>query len=457
MLSLLPPARPEESDWFKLIADIGRNRANRRDDAIKVESLLANDGDPELRAGDGPSGRWGFGLDAAIRRFQKRNALKVDGWLRPSGPTIEALRERQQDSFAGFDVPTPDEIDAHHAAIAEGRAPLIAFASPRASFHPIPALPALRQADRGSNTSQLDWLDAHQIGLGEVPEQFARYVGLGPQGIAQARDFVLQFQRRWPSERDALVDGILDRLDADGQAAFLGAPRPQGAPFGTQMGGTRKAAPAFTDRLLRPDELDPALRQPHTMEMRDDRKVNLLERAMSPEMQLATAEPSNDDEKTGGGDAAEGVQVAEGKRFPPNEAKHDKFFDDYSAMAEKLAKELDIDPKYILSLMSLEGGWGDKGSREKNNLFGFRKNNEKMRFENPEEAAEYFKRIWGSSVEGARSIDEFVDGLQDQKKKNRRYNTDDEANPDYDYKREIRKQYDSIRRRQDNWTGRRSA
>jgi hypothetical protein len=270
MLSLLPVPRENETpDWFELLADVGRNRPNRRDDTLKVESLLANEGDPELRAGIGPTGAWSPLLDAAIRRFQKRSGLKADGWLKPGGPTIEALRERQAGAFAGFDVPTPDEIDAHHAAIAEGRDPPIVFASPPAALRPVPGLPALRQADRDSNTSQLDWLDAHQAGLGDVPAQFARYVAdLGPLGIAQARDFVDQFARRWPGERDALVDGILDRLDRQEQASFLGAPRPKGQPFGSLAGGGRRPAPVISDLVHRPQDEPPESETRRTLELR---------------------------------------------------------------------------------------------------------------------------------------------------------------------------------------------
>ncbi len=344
MLSLLPvPRDAETSDWFELLADVGRSRPNRRDDTFKVESLLANEGDPELRAGIGPTGAWSPLLDAAIRRFQKRRGLKVDGWLSPGGPTIEALRDSQAGAFAGFDVPTPDEIDAHHAAIADGNDPLIAFASPPARLHPLPGLPALRRADRDSNSSQLDWLDAHQVGLGEVPAQFARYVAeLGPSGIAQTRDFVEKFARRWPGERDALVDGILDRLDPQAQANFLGVPRPKGQPFGTRIDGVRRPEPVINDLIHRPqDELPDHLTR-RTLELRkgeessgemllaengangdgtgDDASNDLQmaqaeqkqSKSQPPELELPT--PDQQTRKDGRGEGAFGVSRDGGKR-----------------------------------------------------------------------------------------------------------------------------------------------
>ncbi len=449
MLSLLPVARPESPDWFALSADVGRNRPNLREDTFRVESLLANDGDADLRGGDGPAGRWNLGLDAAIRRFQKRNALKVDGWLRPGGPTIEALRARQGDALAGFDVPTPDEIDAHHAALAEGSAPLIAFASPQATLAPIPDLPKLGQADRDSNTSQLDWLDAHQIGLGEIPAQFARYVELGPQGIAQARDFVQQFARRWPGERDALVDGILDRLGQGGQTAFLGAPRPAGQPFGTRIGGMRWPAPVISDLVHRPDE------EPPESETRI--KPVLRKGEEQGGMMLLAAANDTDDGETGDG-AANDPQEAREKRFPPNTPNIDKFFDDYTAAAEKLAKELDTDPKYILSLMSLEGGWGDEGSREKNNPFGFVKNQEKMRFEKLEDAFDHFKRTRGPSVQGVKSMEEFVAKLQTPTSGLGKYNSEPpDPKTKKSYAEKLFEQYETIIRRQDDWRSRRAS
>ncbi|MBI1245640.1 MAG: peptidoglycan DD-metalloendopeptidase family protein [Alphaproteobacteria bacterium] len=275
MLSLLSHRNDSETpDWFELSADVGRNRPNRRPDLIRIESLLANEGDAELRAGDGPTGRWSQTLDTAIRRFQKRSGLKADGWLKPGGPTIEALRDRQAPAFAGFDVPTPDEVDAHHAALANGDAPSIMFAAPASALRPIGDLPTLRAPDRESNASQLDWLDAHQVGLGEVPAQLARYVSdLGSIGVAQARDFVEQFAARWPGERDLLVDGILDRLDPGGQTAFLGAPRLKGQPFGTFVEGGRRPAPVARDALDRYDERLPDELARRTLELRKGEEV----------------------------------------------------------------------------------------------------------------------------------------------------------------------------------------
>ncbi|MBI3506410.1 MAG: glucosaminidase domain-containing protein, partial [Proteobacteria bacterium] len=159
-----------------------------------------------------------------------------------------------------------------------------------------------------------------------------------------------------------------------------------------------------------------------------------------------------------GDDAGNDPQEAQEKRFPPNTSKVDKFFDDYTELAEKLAKELDTDPKYILSLMSLEGGWGDEGSREKNNPFGFVKNDEKMRFEKLEDAFDHFKRTRGPSVQGVKSMEEFVAKLQTPTHGLGKYNSEPpDARTKKRYDEKLFEQYETIIRRQDNWRSRRAS
>ncbi len=211
------------SDWFALSDFAGRGFDTRRADAIRLEGILANSGDLDLTATDGPTGYWGSALDTAVRRYQKRNGLAVDGWLRPGGPTIAHMRDTLGSVLDGFAPPTPDEIDAHHASLESDGLPLVAI-SPKADLAPIPGLPDIGEAGRGSNAGQIDWLLRNQTGLGTVPAQFARYVtGLGDEGLAQTRDFVAQYAARRPADNDALVAGILRELpDDESRSRFLG-------------------------------------------------------------------------------------------------------------------------------------------------------------------------------------------------------------------------------------------
>lgn len=79
------------SDWFELSGHTGRGFDTRRDDAIRIEAILANSGDLDLAETDGPTGYWGTGLDTALRRYQKRNGLAVDGWLAKKAGSRECI------------------------------------------------------------------------------------------------------------------------------------------------------------------------------------------------------------------------------------------------------------------------------------------------------------------------------------------------------------------------------
>lgn len=74
-----------------LSGSVGRDGGNRREDVAKVETLLSETGDMDLRKTDGPTGYAGMRLENAILNFQKRNGLKPDGYVAPGGETIRAL------------------------------------------------------------------------------------------------------------------------------------------------------------------------------------------------------------------------------------------------------------------------------------------------------------------------------------------------------------------------------
>lgn len=78
---------------FKLHSSVGGSGTdNHRSDVAKVETFLHRTGHYNPMTEDGPNGWHNPNLDRAIRGFQKENDLKVDGVLKPGGPTISALR-----------------------------------------------------------------------------------------------------------------------------------------------------------------------------------------------------------------------------------------------------------------------------------------------------------------------------------------------------------------------------
>ena len=75
----------DASDWFDLSGPMGLRVGADRADAIRLEALLANAGDLDLSERGGPTGYWGLAQDKALRGYQQRNGLAVDGWAAPDG------------------------------------------------------------------------------------------------------------------------------------------------------------------------------------------------------------------------------------------------------------------------------------------------------------------------------------------------------------------------------------
>jgi peptidoglycan hydrolase-like protein with peptidoglycan-binding domain len=89
-----PGPEPELMDLGELYhirAPIGMAGLNDRRDVARVERLLGRAGVLDLDETDGVTGYAGLRLDEAIRGFQKRHGLKVDGQINPGGETITAL------------------------------------------------------------------------------------------------------------------------------------------------------------------------------------------------------------------------------------------------------------------------------------------------------------------------------------------------------------------------------
>ncbi len=224
--------------FFDLDADVGLGYPTRRADNIKVQTILGNAGDLDLAKTDGPTG-WGlYTLDDAIRSYQKRNDLKVDGWLRPGGPTISKMRDQFGASLGKYPAPSPREVDEHHDRLAQGEPGLLNGTYGELKLAPISGLPAPDEDMVGSNRSMAEYLQRHRSGLADAPDTLASYIRtMGVPGIVQARDFVGQWDQTKPGQGGDAIRAILTALgDApELQRQFFGGPIANDRPIGIRI------------------------------------------------------------------------------------------------------------------------------------------------------------------------------------------------------------------------------
>ncbi len=257
--------------FFDLDADVGLGYPTRRTDNIKVQTILGNAGDLDLAKTDGPTG-WGlYTLDDAIRSYQKRNDLKVDGSLRPGGPTITKMRDQFGGTLGKYPAPSPREVDEHHDRLAQGEKGLLNGTYGEIKLAPIPGLPAPDDDMVGSNRSMSEYLQRHRSGLADAPDTLASYIRtMGVPGIVQARDFVGQWDQTKPGQGGDAIRAILSALgDApELQRQFFGGPIANDQPIGIRIddlayrpGEDNGAAIPLS---YRPGEVGPAIRLPYT-------------------------------------------------------------------------------------------------------------------------------------------------------------------------------------------------
>jgi hypothetical protein len=265
----------DASGWFDLSGPVGLRVGAARADAIRLEGILANSGDLDLGERGGPTGYWGLAQDKALRGYQRRNGLAVDGWASPDGETIAHMRDAFGSLLGGYGVPTPEDVDAHHEDLAAGGRGLIATV-PRIARASMPGLADIGAAGRASNAAQIDWLSGNRTGFAGVPEQLARYVReQGDIGLAQAQDFLGQFGQRRPGEADALLAGLLGRLpERDLRARLLGVAPGALPPVGVRVAPDRRTLE------LRRDEMEPGpeayMKPVHRWEDDDKPGIRLL-------------------------------------------------------------------------------------------------------------------------------------------------------------------------------------
>ncbi|MBF0356487.1 MAG: peptidoglycan-binding protein [Alphaproteobacteria bacterium] len=238
--------------WFSLGSPVGPHPApNRRPDVLRVETLLGRAGDYDIGRTDGPTGWWGSRAEGAVRTYQKRKGLKVDGLLNPGGPTIASLEGELADAFKGFSVPSLSEIDAHHDALKLGEPGLLTHKPPPLDITPPEGVAEGTQA-ANRRTAQFLLGRSSDDGL----DQFvARDIqDNGEAGILRNRDLILQIKALDPKRAHSFAWGIISHLPRETARDFLGGEVPNVPPVGIRKEDWRRTLE------VRKDDPDPAPR-----------------------------------------------------------------------------------------------------------------------------------------------------------------------------------------------------
>jgi hypothetical protein len=235
LLQMPPPRRRDPADdWFDLEDWVGPGRPSRRADVAKIEGILAGSGDYSLARTQGPTGWWGLALDEGIRAYQRRNGLAVDGALRPDGPTIRHMRDAFAHKLGRWQPPTPEDIDAHHAALDAGGDDVVAWRPTPVDLDRIAGLPAI-DAETDASNARLVRAMGKIGGYGTYRELFARTIGeFGASGLAEVRDLVGKYEAEHPGEGGRLAAEIVARMPPE-TLKELGIEVPDGPPPGAKV------------------------------------------------------------------------------------------------------------------------------------------------------------------------------------------------------------------------------
>ncbi len=249
-----PPVSESDSGtsgWFDLDDWVGPRHPSKRPDIAKLEGILANSGDYSLERTQGPTGYWGLALDDGIRKYQKRNGLKIDGTLRPGGPTIEHMRENFAVLLDGHTPPTPDDIDAHHDIVGDNNPGTIAWQDPPATFANVANLPEVDQETDASNARLARGM-AKSGDFRSYAQLFARTIqDSGLSGIAAVNDVIQKFDAINPGKGGLLASAVQNEVPEETLKAF-GLARPEAPPKGVvQMAGKFDAPMKMLGNLLR--------------------------------------------------------------------------------------------------------------------------------------------------------------------------------------------------------------
>jgi len=164
---------------LKLATGVGREQPSTPTDVRRVEKALGRTGFLDMRQTHGPTGLFGSRLEDAVRRFQRKNNLKVDGFLNPGSETARALggslatEARKPRRGTTLQDRMSRNLDADGARRRAG-------------------LPALRHASASQNTRTLNALRKNNS-LGLVPKLIADVLrARDPEGLTDVDDMFVQ-------------------------------------------------------------------------------------------------------------------------------------------------------------------------------------------------------------------------------------------------------------------------
>ena len=222
--------------WFDLEGGVGAQFPSDRVDVAKLEAILANSGDLSLERTQGLTGYWGLALDGALRRYQARNGLAVDGIVRPGGPTISHMRDSFGTLLAGHEPPTPADIDAHHEIVGDDNPGTIVWRAPPVSLEGIQGLPEIDQETDASN-ARLARTMARTGDFRGYAKLLAQTIQQsGKSGLAAVKDLAGKFDELQPGNGGQLLSAAISSVSDDTKRE-LGIELPKPPPKGTKVAG----------------------------------------------------------------------------------------------------------------------------------------------------------------------------------------------------------------------------
>ncbi|MGE4281379.1 MAG: peptidoglycan-binding protein [Magnetospirillum sp.] len=268
------PGFPFQDDFFTLGAPVGPDQSNRREDVIRVETILGNTGHHDLSRTDGPVGYWGQRQEQAVKDWQSQNGLKVDGLLKPGGPTITSLKQAAGGLLGGFTPPSPDEVDQHQSQRMQGEPGILNTRPARLSFTRPDQPLDLDEQSQAFNADSARAL-THSSVNGDIPRIYGDFAKQArADAHATLMDLAEQMDAQVGRDRtDQVMHGIVSQLPPDQAKALLGGTMPAARPLGGRSADLpddsavplfRAAAAPVGNPPSSPSESGPAKAQPET-------------------------------------------------------------------------------------------------------------------------------------------------------------------------------------------------